>query len=50
MLNKRKGHVSKRDNYEDYDDNRFSDGKGKRTGKKSRNNMKQNLRKELYNY
>lgn len=55
MCNKKKHNYSGRDNYENYEDNRYSDGKhyNKKhnpTEKKSRNNMKQNLWKELYNY
>jgi len=53
MCSKKHNRYSGRDNHESYEDNRFNDGKhynkkNKPSEKKSRNNVKQSLRKELY--
>jgi hypothetical protein len=53
MCSKKHNRYSGRDNHENYEDNRFNDGKhynkkNKPSEKKSRNNVKQSLRKELY--
>lgn len=53
MCSKKHNRYFGRDNYESYEDNRFNDGKhynkkNKQSETKSRNNVKQNLRKELY--
>lgn len=53
MYRKKNNRYSNKDNYSQHEDNRFNDGKHynknhKQAEWKSRNNVRQDLRKELY--